>query len=627
MLQLKKSYLIPILGSLSVLLFMVILYRTAWLSDDAFITYRCVGNWLNGQGLTFNVGQRVQAFTHPLWALLHIPIMALSEDIYPTALGLSMITSLAAFLMLLRLFIRQAMAIAFLTIGMLSSAAMMDYSTSGLENPLTNLLIAIFIGLWLDKEPKHRLLWLAFLGGLIALNRMDAILLIVPALLVAWWPVRSWKHAGLVILGFLPFILWEIWATFYYGFPFPTTAYAKLNTGLPLGEQLLQGFQYYGYTLVHDPLSLLVILGGLSLPFILKKRKLQPLAGGLLLYCLYTWWIGGDFMGGRFFNTPFFISIFLIARVLSSSKIRILLMPAMVLLSIFFWGSPWRSHADLGIHEKGETAFIGKRGVANERAFYFQATGRIAAKGRKMPVHKHIELGKKLSGYTNAIYFTNHLGFIGFYGGPNIFLIDSYALNDPFLAQLPAVYRPDWRPGHIERVIPRAYIESFEKEKNLIQDTALARMWDALDLITTAPLWDKRRLRMLAKWHLNPGDLKNFDKDYYRLPIAHHLEASAWRQPELNIPTLYSDAGISLEIPNDRPVRSIKLIGQNNCEYVCVFRQGEEILSGKILTKTSDDQNFSRFSIPLPQEPVSNVVFYPKKVKGSCTIKSLKLLE
>src|ERR1044072_5834284 len=47
--------------------FFVILFRTAWVSDDAFITFRTVDNLLNGYGLRWNVVERVQSYTHPLW--------------------------------------------------------------------------------------------------------------------------------------------------------------------------------------------------------------------------------------------------------------------------------------------------------------------------------------------------------------------------------------------------------------------------------------------------------------------------------------------------------------------------------------------------------------------------------
>ena len=53
-----------------VMLFVMIVARNAWVSDDAYITFRSIENVRAGYGLGYNVNVRVQAFTHPLWMLL-----------------------------------------------------------------------------------------------------------------------------------------------------------------------------------------------------------------------------------------------------------------------------------------------------------------------------------------------------------------------------------------------------------------------------------------------------------------------------------------------------------------------------------------------------------------------------
>ncbi len=63
-------------------------------------------------------------------------------------------------------------------------------------------------------------------------NRMDVALLYAPAILYAFYRVRSFTAVGVVLLASTPFLLWEAFALFYYGFPFPNTAYAKLGTGI-----------------------------------------------------------------------------------------------------------------------------------------------------------------------------------------------------------------------------------------------------------------------------------------------------------------------------------------------------------------------------------------------------------
>ena len=46
--------------------------RLAWLSDDAYITLRCVENLMRGHGPVWNVGERVQAYK--AGEHVHIPV-------------------------------------------------------------------------------------------------------------------------------------------------------------------------------------------------------------------------------------------------------------------------------------------------------------------------------------------------------------------------------------------------------------------------------------------------------------------------------------------------------------------------------------------------------------------------
>jgi hypothetical protein len=52
-------------AALLLLVFLAVLVRTAWISDDGLISLRTVMNVTHGNGLTFNPGERVQTFTPP----------------------------------------------------------------------------------------------------------------------------------------------------------------------------------------------------------------------------------------------------------------------------------------------------------------------------------------------------------------------------------------------------------------------------------------------------------------------------------------------------------------------------------------------------------------------------------
>ena len=78
-----------------IMLFAFVITKNAWISDDAYITFRTIDNFINGYGLTWNVGHRVQAFTHPLWMFLNAAAYFLTDEIYFTTLFISILLSIA----------------------------------------------------------------------------------------------------------------------------------------------------------------------------------------------------------------------------------------------------------------------------------------------------------------------------------------------------------------------------------------------------------------------------------------------------------------------------------------------------------------------------------------------------
>jgi hypothetical protein len=79
----------------AVIAFAAILLRTAWICDDAYITFRMVDNVIAGFGPRWNVAERVQGYAHPRWMLLLLPDVVVRETCF-SAIGLSLVCSLAA---------------------------------------------------------------------------------------------------------------------------------------------------------------------------------------------------------------------------------------------------------------------------------------------------------------------------------------------------------------------------------------------------------------------------------------------------------------------------------------------------------------------------------------------------
>src|SRR4051794_16634650 len=125
------------------LAFTYVFLANAWIGDDAYITFRVVWNFVHGYGLTFNPDERVQAFTHPLWTFVIAAVHSLTREFFFTATVVCWAFCVAAGAVLVRWSgpVRRA---ALLVAWLLTSKALVDYTASGLENPLSYLLVALF---------------------------------------------------------------------------------------------------------------------------------------------------------------------------------------------------------------------------------------------------------------------------------------------------------------------------------------------------------------------------------------------------------------------------------------------------------------------------------------------------
>lgn len=72
-----------------VIVFPYIFFRNAWITEDAFINFRVIENFLSGEGPVWNIGERVQVFTSPLWMLLTTGAVAITGEFFFTTIFLS----------------------------------------------------------------------------------------------------------------------------------------------------------------------------------------------------------------------------------------------------------------------------------------------------------------------------------------------------------------------------------------------------------------------------------------------------------------------------------------------------------------------------------------------------------
>jgi len=488
------------------------LLRTAWVSDDAYITFRSIDNLVHGYGLVWNVGERVQSFTHPLWLLLMTPLCAVTGEPYFTVLALCAVCSLAAVWVIVSRLAVNAWGVVPVFAALLSSKAFIDYSTSGLENPLTHLLLVIFLWCWwTEPAGARRVGRLSLIGALCLLNRLDLAVLIGPALAMEAWRAGPRVAFRPVIVGMLPLVAWALFAAGYFGSPFPNTAYAKLGAGLPADWVYVHGLAYIRRTLVADPVTLPVIALSIVALGRDRWRRDWPLVAGVVLSTIYVVRIGGDFMMGRFFAAPFVWSVAILARAPWSSTCRragVLAGPLIVMGLLAPWEPAVLSgygysrltnllHGDTSAEPRDRFALVKVDSITDERRFYEQSALLRQRPGHLRPDPRAAAEGIAWRAQVPPVVVFSYIGYRGFHAGPGVHIIDDMGLADPLLARLPA--RPDSFPGHFKRDLPEGYKETIVTGVNRIADPDLASYYERFRVVVSGPVLGVERLWTIAQ--------------------------------------------------------------------------------------------------------------------------------
>ncbi len=278
-----------------------------FLCDDALISLRYAKRLLQGDGLTWNPGERVEGYSNLLWVLSTAALGGLGVDLITAVRVLGVLGMAAAVVAVLHACRPTSPAAAWLvlmTLLFLSlSGPVAVWAIGGMEQPLVAGLLAWAIALsypWLDaRRPSFRQVQGAALCfGLLCLTRPDGPLFTAAAiaaiLLIGRFTGDAVRTGA--YLGALPLVLSGLQLAFrlhYYGEWVPNTALVKVSPSI---KYALDGARYVGHGVV--AMWPLVALAAASATVSLRTGFLA--ARTVLLSVLAVAWagylivIGGD---------------------------------------------------------------------------------------------------------------------------------------------------------------------------------------------------------------------------------------------------------------------------------------------------------------------------------------------
>jgi arabinofuranosyltransferase len=390
-------------------------FGAAWLSDDSFISFRYAQQLVHGNGLVYNAGERVEAYTNLLWTLLLAAAMRIGirPEISAHVLGLGFWLALIGLLALVSY--RRARSQSFAPLAATLVLLMDDYqtwATGGLE---TSMFAFLSVAGLLLASASHARPCRMLLAGLLLLaavgTRPDGVIFAAVAVAGVWLVnenvsprARLALTAALAAPLMLGGALLAAFKLLYYGDLFPTAFYSKSALDPYYSQGLFYIYLFFKKNWFLCPLVIGLITLALAQrvrPSQLLNRRHLVLLAAFVAFVAYVAHSGGDFMFAR------------------------RLIPAMPLLFIVLEG--WL------VTIPGRTVKVGVlallllgvslpypiypnpteriRGIANEPAYYTQsyvemrhAQGAVAARvlGRA-PVRAIFEGGMCMFGYYSGL--------------------------------------------------------------------------------------------------------------------------------------------------------------------------------------------------------------------------------
>ena len=475
----------------------------AWISEDAFITLRHVDNFLHGYGPVFNVAERVEGFTHPLW----FAVLAVFRWIGLSPKGAAVLPALlASFAALYVLFFKirikdETGRISFLNPAaaiLIGTSAFIDFGTGGLETALSYLLLVLYAKFLLENRWLQQPILTGLITSCLVLNRPDFGIFLILIFVMYLYELATRKISLKQIVRFLVFPIllvgsYQIFRMGYYASLLPNPFYAKSGSG----AYWSQGFKYLG-----DLFQGSLMLGILILAFLMfslarnqgsMKNRLVLLFSGLL-HGFFVIRGGGDFMHGRFLLPAFLLIALSVTGAFDKffDKNNILKTVCIVVCLIFFFSSLNVTP----IQKRGQPLH---NNITDERFFYYKDsiiplkhlfTDTMIMIWKTIGVN-YRNLAEKAQMPVRIAY--KNVGFTGFYAGPMVYVCDELGLNDPVVSRVKLTRRK--RPGH-EKNAPFGYL--------LLQKLTFRK--------TPFPIWNQiANTKYGILWDLSPKTLRKFD--------------------------------------------------------------------------------------------------------------------
>ncbi len=324
-----------LLTLLIVAIFIVLCFKVNFIQDDAYISLQYAKNLFSGNGLVFNVGQRVEGFTSFLWVIIITPafLLKINPEAYIKILSITFgVLCLMVTYFLTKTVMRKYefkietdSFFYFLPVILLALSSTFYYwAVSGMEATLYTFLCLLGTYYYLLRNEKTKYLYLSsFFLTLAFLTRQEAVIIIsifITNSLFEQLKKNNYKFNFKTIflreivislsIFIIPSIIFLSFRFFYFGYLLPNTFYAKTGTS---NDYLKAGVEYtivfFKNYLLYGALLILPLL------LLINKKLTKHLIlfyAIIIAYIFYIIMVGGDVLAMHRFFLPIMPLIYIL---------------------------------------------------------------------------------------------------------------------------------------------------------------------------------------------------------------------------------------------------------------------------------------------------------------------------
>ncbi len=388
-----------LLLALALVVYFYLIFHFNFTQDDAYITFRYAANYLNGHGLVYDIGERVEGYTNFLWTIFMTVGGRAGIDFVLFSKILGVLFGLATIIMLYFLAIEVFAGVSKSTRSILAGTCCLlvgsiysfaYWAVAGLETAAFGFMVLASIFFYLRRSLlviPSVVLSLLFRpeGGLVFL------FLFIYEIIRHRSLTRYAMITGVLFVIFLlPFGVFKL---FYYKSLLPNPFYAKTSFDL---QQAVNGLEYTGQFFWHYlGAGLFVVPALLTFRKSSSGQKLSMIF--LLVYTLYIILIGGDVLKVHRFFVPLlpFAVLSVLFGFYAVSKRGLVIAPCLVVL--LCWQLYFPYHYVTTFHNK-ENALAWKMNrlmdnlLAVDQSNFSIAVSTIGVVGYRLMDHTVIDL-------------------------------------------------------------------------------------------------------------------------------------------------------------------------------------------------------------------------------------------